>query len=353
MPIENGLMRGYQCDIGPGWWGKLYEEHGRALLEAKGGEQFVKKGDWNHYEIVAVGSRVRTWINGNLCVDRDDPVAARRGLIGLQLHSGGETEVRFKNLKLTLISAARPRPALSGLQARRPTASRPKISFKKTTLDRAFRSEGVGMGDFNNDGLLDISAGSVWYEAQPSRSPAGDWKMHVLGEKANAFDIKTYGDTFMNWAEDVDDDGRQDLIVVDFPGKPTWWFQNPGPRVEGSRGRSTPIVPVTNNESPQYLDVDGDGQRELIYGDAANRIALARPQTNPLVEWKATPISAPGDVKVERFYHGLGIGDINKDGRNDILVPNGWWEGPAEPTTDPWTFHPAPFGAAAGPDVRL
>ena len=52
--------------------------------------------------------------------------------------------------------------------------------------------------------------------------------MHVIAEKPNDFDIKTYGDTFMNWAEDVDGDGRQDLIVVDFPGKQTWWFQNPG-----------------------------------------------------------------------------------------------------------------------------
>ena len=110
-------MKGYQADIGPGWWGKLYEEHGRALLEAKGGEEFVKKGDWNHYEIVAAGSRVRTWINGNLCVDRDDPEGARRGVIGLQLHSGGQTEVRFKNLKLTLLSVARSRPALSDVQA--------------------------------------------------------------------------------------------------------------------------------------------------------------------------------------------------------------------------------------------
>ena len=65
----------------------------------------------------------------------------------------------------------------------------------------------------------------------PENSP---WKMHVLTEKPNSFDIKTYGDTFMNWAEDVDGDGRQDLIVVDFPGKQTWWFQNPG---TGSDGR--------------------------------------------------------------------------------------------------------------------
>src|SRR5262245_63204149 len=103
--------------------------------------------------------------------------------------------------------------------------------------------------------------------------------MHVLGEKANSFDIKTYGDTFMNWAEDVDHDGRQDLIVVDFPGKQTWWFQNPGliplPSGEGADRRSAGeglqpaaqpwkkhvIVPITNDESPLYLDGDGDGKR--------------------------------------------------------------------------------------------
>jgi putative membrane-bound dehydrogenase-like protein len=344
VPIENGLMRGYQCDVGPGWWGKLYEEHGRALLESKGGEQFVKKGDWNRYEIIAVGSRVRTWINGNLCVDRDDPEAARRGLIGLQLHSGDATEVRFRNLKLTLIESpvpARPYPASKTAADGKPA----KVSFKKTTLDRAFRSEGVGMGDFNNDGRLDISAGSVWYEA-PSK-PGGEWTMHVLGTKANSFDIKTYGDTFMNWAEDVDGDGRQDLIVVDFPGKQTWWFQNPG---NGSREpwKKHVIVPVTNDESPLYLDGDGDGKRGLVYGDATNRIAIARPQSNPLVEWKSMPVSAPGDVRIVNFYHGLGVGDINKDGVNDILVPNGWWQGSAEQTSETWPFHAAPFGQPAG-----
>ncbi len=67
-------MRGYQADIGPGWWGKLYEENGRAILSDKSGEPYLKKGDWNHYEIEAIGSHIRTWLNGQPCVDFNDPV---------------------------------------------------------------------------------------------------------------------------------------------------------------------------------------------------------------------------------------------------------------------------------------
>ena len=48
----------------------------------------------------AIGSRIRTWINGHPCVDLDDDKGAREGIIALQLHSGGTTEVRFRNLQL-------------------------------------------------------------------------------------------------------------------------------------------------------------------------------------------------------------------------------------------------------------
>lgn len=82
--------------------GKLYEEHGRGLLWDKSGEAYVRPGEWNDYEIIAVGSRIRTFINGKLCVDLEDPAISRRGVIALQIHSGGATEVRFRNLKLEL-----------------------------------------------------------------------------------------------------------------------------------------------------------------------------------------------------------------------------------------------------------
>ncbi len=100
----NGEVAGYQADIGAGWWGKLYEEHGRGLLSAKSGEQAIHAGQWNRYEVEAIGNRVRTRINGVECVDLEDPAGAKRGIIALQLHSGGPTEVRFKNLELEVVS---------------------------------------------------------------------------------------------------------------------------------------------------------------------------------------------------------------------------------------------------------
>jgi putative membrane-bound dehydrogenase-like protein len=100
--LPDGEVRGPQADIGEGWWGKLYEENARGILSDRSGEPAVRKDDWNEYEIIAVGSKVRTWINGRLCVDIDDPKLARRGIFALQLHAGGPMEVRFKDLQLEL-----------------------------------------------------------------------------------------------------------------------------------------------------------------------------------------------------------------------------------------------------------
>ncbi|MBP9903164.1 MAG: DUF1080 domain-containing protein, partial [Verrucomicrobia bacterium] len=66
-PFEGYEMKGCQADIGAGWWGKLYEENGRAILSQRPGDAFVKTNDWNTYEILAVGSKIRTALNGNLC----------------------------------------------------------------------------------------------------------------------------------------------------------------------------------------------------------------------------------------------------------------------------------------------
>jgi putative heme-binding domain-containing protein len=110
-PLPDGEVKGYQADAGAGWWGKLYEERGRALLWDKPGDAHARKGEWNTYEIVAVGSRILTALNGQKCVDLDDPAGARHGYVAFQLHSGGPMEVRFRKLVLEL----NPKPELKTL----------------------------------------------------------------------------------------------------------------------------------------------------------------------------------------------------------------------------------------------
>lgn len=102
-PLAGGSVKGYQADIGAGWWGKLYEEHGRGLLWDKSGETHLKPDQWNTYEIVANGHDIKTLLNGQPCVQLHDDKGAARGVIALQLHSGGPTEVRFRNLKLEIL----------------------------------------------------------------------------------------------------------------------------------------------------------------------------------------------------------------------------------------------------------
>jgi putative heme-binding domain-containing protein len=103
--LLDGEVKGYQADAGSGWWGKLYEENGRGLLWPESGEAHVKSGEWNRYEIDAVGPKVTTKINGQPCVSLNDAAGARRGIFAFQLHSGGATEVRFRNLILEPLSA--------------------------------------------------------------------------------------------------------------------------------------------------------------------------------------------------------------------------------------------------------
>lgn len=96
-------VMGYQADIGPGWWGKLYEEHRRGLLVSSFDASHFVPGAWHRYQIEARGARVRTWLDGQLCVDLEDPDGLKRGVLAFQLHSGPATELRVRNLRVEIL----------------------------------------------------------------------------------------------------------------------------------------------------------------------------------------------------------------------------------------------------------
>ena len=96
-----GQAIGYQADVGAGVWGKLYHEHGRGKLDWNNNAAgAVKPGKWNRYEILAVGHRIWTAINGKLCVALEDPKGELSGQISFQVHSGPAQTVLYRPVKL-------------------------------------------------------------------------------------------------------------------------------------------------------------------------------------------------------------------------------------------------------------
>ncbi len=98
---ENGQAYGYQADVGVGYWGKLYHEHGRAMLDSNDhGLNAVEPGKWNRYEILAVGHQIWTSINGTLCTAIEDPLGELTGYIAFQIHGGEPQTVSYRIIKL-------------------------------------------------------------------------------------------------------------------------------------------------------------------------------------------------------------------------------------------------------------
>jgi hypothetical protein len=206
----------------------------------------------------------------------------------------------------------------------------PDVPFSIRMIDSG-ASETAAVADVNRDGRLDIISGESWYEAPT-------WTPHAFRTLGFA---SQYVDNFSDLPVDVDGDGWVDVVGVSWFARRMAWWRNPGkaggPWAEATIDSGFPI------EFAWLADVDNDGRAlEVIPQPGAT--------TAPLAWYEAVHGQwVKHVVSPHSFGHGIGAGDVNGDGRTDILTPRGWLEAPADPRSPDWTLHEAWAGVNVTP----
>lgn len=199
-------------------------------------------------------------------------------------------------------------------------------------------NESCSLVDVNGDGRLDITCGVNWYEAPT-------WKKHANyfeGAEQREF-VHTH---CHESALDVNRDGFVDVVNSGY--QPTiagvQWYENPGPR--GGQWKLHRVHDSPFIEGLVLADLNGDGREDIIvnhfrkYGGAEGEGSAARVEA---IVWFESIDREPWLVKhviaAEVDDHGAGVGDINGDGRPDLVTKHGWYEAPSKPAEEPWQYH--------------
>jgi 3-keto-disaccharide hydrolase/FG-GAP-like repeat len=276
-------------------------------------------GQWNDVELVLDANILRAFLNdtGGLSGGVADEEFGKFGPIAL--YAGGTGEVRFKDV------------SFKDLQPRVAQPEQVSKRFRMQALNEFYYSWGPAIADINKDGSPDIVAGPYYYLG-PDYNVARE--IYV----AQTIDASTKYFNGVQFAYDFTGDGWPDVINSLFT-QPTMLYVNP--KGESRRWDAYQVTEAISSEIALLRDTDGDGKLEYIVKDGNNQIVSATPDpAKPTAAWIKRPLTERGPWT----NHGMGLGDVNKDGRVDLLNGYGWFEQPANGAATTWTYHPAAFG---------
>lgn len=199
------------------------------------------------------------------------------------------------------------------------------LQFKKHVINAKTDYSAAALIDVNHDGRLDVVCGGDWYEAP-------NWKKHFVAKVPR---IGGRPDGFSHLEFDVNRDGWTDVITVNYRSRSIKWMEHPGK--DGGEWKLRTVIEPGPMETGRLVDVDGDGQLDLLpngrnfaawwefrWGKAAN----------------SDPAWIRNELPKEANGHGAGFGDIDGDGRSDIVGQNGWLKAPADARKGKWQWNP-------------
>lgn len=279
----------------------------------------LKAGEWNEVEIITAVASVRSTFGGNAAIDESNVT----GYGNIALFVSGTGEVRYREVAWKDLN--------SFVQPKEEISSR----FSAQQISSLYYGWGATTGDLNRDGTLDIVSGPFYYIG-----PAfTERKLYREGRVYNP--ATEFAPDMVNLVADFTGDGWPDILSA--VSRPMDLYVNP--KGESRRWEKFSVLPTISSEIALMRDLDNDGKAEIVFagGGAYN---WARPDSaNPTAAWTSHPISSQGQTV---SGHGIGVGDVNGDGRKDVVVPTGWYEQPAQGIAQtPWTFHPVTFGNLA------